>query len=125
MVTYADFTARFPEFASTPEVRFNIFLGDASIEMGTEETRWLNVYDVAQANLIAHFLTIAQGSATGDTMALMPIRSTDVDDVLVEYAVQRELTGSPTDNFSASIYGQQYVHWRNQVYAGPRAVSTF
>lgn len=122
MVTFAMFVARFPEFTSVPEARFDIFFGDSTIEMGVEEFRWSNVYDVAQANLIAHFLVVAQGSAAGDSMALMPIRSTDVDDVLVEYAVQREVTSNPTDNFNASIYGQQYVHWRNQAFAGARIV---
>ncbi|MGF6139043.1 DUF4054 domain-containing protein [Pseudomonas laurylsulfatiphila] len=122
MVTLQMFVARFPEFASVPQLRFDIFFGDSVIEMGSEETRWINVYDVAQANLIAHFLTVAQGSATGDSMALMPIRSTDVDDVLVEYAVQREVTSNPVDNFNASIYGQQYVHWRNQAFAGARII---
>lgn len=122
MVTYAMFIARFPEFASMPSERFDIFLGDAVIEMGSEETRWINVYDVAQANLIAHFLTVAQGSATGDSMALMPIRSTDVDDVLVEYAVQRELSGTAVDNYGASIYGQSYLKWRNQAFAGARTI---
>jgi len=122
MVTYAMFIARFPEFTSVPQLRFDIFFGDSVIEMGIEESRWINVYDVAQANLIAHFLVVAQGSATGDSMALMPIRSTDVDDVLVEYAVQRELTGSAVDNYNASIYGQSYVKWRNQAFAGARII---
>jgi hypothetical protein len=121
MVTYAMFIARFPEFTSVAQPRFDIFFGDSVIEMGSEETRWINVYDVAQANLIAHFLIVAQGSATGDSMALMPIRSTDVDDVLVEYAVQRELVAT-LDNFASSIYGQQYVHWRNQAFAGARII---
>lgn len=122
MVTFAMFVARFPEFTSTSQLRFDIFFGDSVLEMGSEEYRWSNVYDVAQANLIAHFLSVGAGSATGDTMALMPIRSTDVDDVLVEYAVQRELAGIATDNFNASIYGQQYVHWRNQAFAGARII---
>ncbi|MNN95361.1 hypothetical protein D3C81_2141500 [compost metagenome] len=90
--------------------------------MGSEESRWSNVYDVAQANLIAHFLAAAQGSATGDVMALMPIRSTDVDDVLVEYAVQRETNSLPVDNFNVTIYGQAYIHWRNQAFAGARII---
>ena len=122
MVTYAMFIARFPEFTSVPQLRFDIFFGDSVIEMGSEEHRWINVYDVAQANLIAHFLTIAQGSATGDSMALMPIRSTDVDDVLVEYAVAPVAPGTAVDNFNASIYGQMYVHWRNQAFAGARII---
>jgi len=122
MVTLQMFVARFPEFTSVPQLRFDIFFGDSVIEMGSEEHRWSNVYDVAQANLIAHFLSVGAGSATGDSMALMPIRSTDVDDVLVEYAVQREVTGNPVDNFNASIYGQQYVHWRNQAFAGARII---
>lgn len=122
MVTLAMLIARFPEFTGTSQLRFDIFFGDSVIEMGSEEFRWSNVYDVAQANLIAHFLSVGAGSATGDTMALMPIRSTDVDDVLVEYAVAPVAPGTPVDNFAASIYGQMYIHWRNQAFAGARII---
>lgn len=122
MVTYAMFVARFPEFTSVSQGRFDIFFGDSVLEMGSDENRWLNVYNVAQANLIAHALIVAQGSETGDSMALMPIRSSDVDDVIVEYAVQKDISGSATDNYTASIYGQSYLKWRNQAFAGARVV---
>ena len=122
MVTYAMFIARFPEFTTVSELRFDIFFGDSVLEMGSEEARWSGVYNVAQANLVAHFLIVGQGSETGDSMALMPIRSTDVDDVIVEYAVEKNVEGTGADNFSASIYGQQYLHWRNMAFAGARVI---
>ena len=122
MVTYAMFVARFPEFASTSQPRFDIFAGDAVLEMGGDETRWLDWYDVAQANLIAHNLTVASYSLAGDATPMKPIRSSDVDDVLVEFATAREYDGRSLDVYDDTIYGQQYLKWRNMAFAGARVV---
>lgn len=123
MVTLPMFIARFPEFTSLSQGRFDIFLGDAVIEMGNDDgSRWINVYDVAQAYLIAHNLSVAQASESGDINPMMPIRSSDVDDVLVEYAVAREIDKNGIDNYDSTIYGQMYLKWRNQAFAGARMV---
>lgn len=122
MVTYQMFLARFPEFVSVPEVRFDIFFGDSVLEMGSDENRWIEWYDVAQANHIAHLLACAQGSATGDASPMKPLRSTDVDDVLVEFAQAKETSLNPYENYDATIYGQAYVKWRNMAFGGPRVV---
>ena len=121
MVTLPMFVARFPEFTSISQGRFDIFFGDAVIEMGTDDGRWINVYDVAQAYLIAHNLSVAQASEAGDINPMMPIRSSDVDDVLVEYAVAREVDGT-LDNYDSTIYGQTYLKWRNQAFTGARMI---
>lgn len=122
MVTYAMYVARFPEFASTSQPRFDIFAGDAVLEMGGDETRWLDWYDVAQANLIAHNLTVASYSLGGDATPMKPIRSSDVDDVLVEFATAKEYDARPLDVYDDTIYGQQYLKWRNMAFAGARVV---
>ena len=121
MVILPMFIARFPEFTSISQGRFDIFFGDAVIEMGADDGRWINVYDVAQAYLIAHNLSVAQASEAGDINPMMPIRSSDVDDVLVEYAVAREVDGT-LDNYDSTIYGQTYLKWRNQAFAGARMI---
>lgn len=122
MVTFPQFVARFPEFAATSEARYDIFAGDAVLEMGSDETRWVEFYDVAFANLVAHNLAVAGASATGDINPMMPIRSSDVDDVLVEYAVAREVSADRMDSYDSTIYGQTYLKWRNMAFAGARVV---
>jgi hypothetical protein len=122
MVTYQMFQDRFPEFITLSEGRFNLFLGDSVLTMGSDENRWIEWYDVAQANLIAHLLACGQGSATGDASPMKPLRSTDVDDVLVEFAVAKETSIDPYENYDATVYGQAYTKWRNMAFAGPRVV---
>lgn len=121
MITYEQWTARFPEFLVIPKPRFEIFFGDSQIEMGKDEGRWLNVYDVAQANLIAHYITIAERSAKGESAPALPVRAKEVDEVSVEYGLSREQTNS-FDALNSTVYGQSYIRWRRQVFAGPRVV---
>lgn len=119
MITFENFVLRFPEFACTPEPRFDIFLEDAMIAMGIDDGRWGTAYAVAQANLIAHYLTIGTRSALGDKGAAVPVRSKEVDEVAVEYALSREQTNS-FDALNATIYGQTYLQWRKTYFSGPR-----
>lgn len=121
MITYEQWTARFPEFLVIPQPRFEVFLEDSKIEMGEEEGRWLNVYDVAQANLVAHYITIATRSALGETAPALPVRAKEVDEVQVEYGLSREQTNS-FDALNSTVYGQSYIRWRRQVFSGPRVV---
>jgi hypothetical protein len=128
MVDLATFTARFPEFASLTQARFDIYLGDAVLEMGDDVNRWLNegTYNVAQAYLIAHNLSIADASSSGDTTPMMPLSKTDVDEVEVDYATSGKNTDTGISGaglYTTTIYGQQYIKWRNQAFAGARIVS--
>jgi len=119
MVAYATWIIRFPQFAVISEDVFDVFQADAIIEMGEEESRWYDMYDVAQSNLIAHFVAMHQKYTTGDNSPMQPIRTKQVDDVMVEYAVSRDLRDN-LDPYSATSYGQQYLKWRRMAFAGPR-----
>lgn len=121
MVTYEEWVARFPQFLTVPEPRFNLFLGDSQLLMGKTESRWGTAYNVAQAHLIAH-LTIAANRATaGESGALVPIRSKEVDDVVVEYALSRDQQNT-FDDYNSTGYGQTYLKYRNNYFSGPRVV---
>jgi len=119
MVTYDQWGIRFPQFAATEEAVFDLYFGDSQIEMGIDETRWADNYDVAQANLISHFVAVRKSYLTGDDTPLQPIRTKEVDDVMVEFAVSRDLRDN-LDPYSSTTYGQQYVKWRRQSFAGAR-----
>lgn len=128
MVDLATFIARFPEFASLTQARFDIYLGDAVLEMGDEYNRWLNegTYNVAQAYLIAHNLSIADASSSGDSSPMMILSKTDVDEVEVDFATgeSADIGISGVGLYTTTVYGQQYVKWRNQAFAGARVISS-
>jgi len=125
MLTFDAFKFRFPEFSSVVEPRFDLFRSDAELMMGTNESRWCSYYNVAMANLIAHFLTLNEAQASGDSNASAPLKRTDVDEVLVEYGLPSSTTspqnGIDSDLFSTS-YGQAYCRWRRMAFGGPRAI---
>ena len=119
MLTYDNWVARFPEFTVTPEVRFNLFLGDAVLKMGSTEARWGTAYDTAQAYLVAHLVYLANRTAAGEQGAAVPIRNKEVDEILVEYAISRESKNS-FDSLNATSYGQEFIRYRNIYFSGPR-----
>lgn len=128
MVDLASFIARFPEFSSLTQGRFDIYHGDAVLEMGDDFNRWLDepVYDVALSYLIAHNLAIADASSSGDTTPMVPLSKTDVDEVEVDYATGSKAADigiSGAGLYTSTIYGQQYVKWRNIAFAGARVIS--
>lgn len=129
MVDLASFIARFPEFSSLSQERFTLFHDDAVMEMGEFIERWLyqRFYDIALAYLIAHFIAYSDASSSGDTTPMMPLSKTDVDEVEVDF----DTSGRHSDAIGISgaglytntIYGQQYVKWRNQAFAGARVIA--
>lgn len=124
MLTLTDLIKRYPAMADLPQDRFDIFQEDAVLIMGTDDGRWLNFYNPAQAALIAHRITTS-GALEGDEdsagMANAPVTRTDVDDVQVEFAerIWDKLPYQEADLYSTS-YGQDYVRWRRMAFAGPR-----
>lgn len=119
MITIATWKVRFPEYASVTDDVFNLFLGDAVLEMGDDEARWIGFYDVAISYLVAHLVYLSQVTAEGDANPATPLRSTDVDDVIVEYAVSKTIENS-FDMYLATAYGQKYTYYRRLAFAGPR-----
>lgn len=121
MTNYADFMIRFPEFVGYDQNRWMMFQEDAVLEMGPDDGRWINVYNTAQYYLMAHLMAVGDMQAAGDTIAVGPIRSTEVDDVVVEYAVSKTSENS-FDEYLGTSYGQRYMKYRRMAFAGPRAV---
>ncbi|NQZ74591.1 MAG: DUF4054 domain-containing protein [Ekhidna sp.] len=119
MLTYANWIARFPEFTATPEVRFDIFLDDAVLKMGKLESRWGTAYDKAQAYLVGHLIYLANRSSAGEQGAAVPIRSKEVDEVVVEYAISRDQANN-FDALNSTTYGQEYIRYRRIYFSGPR-----
>lgn len=125
MLTFNDFKFRFPEYAGIEEGRFDLFRSDAIAMMGAIESRWLTFYDIAMANLVAHFLSVNEAQSMGDINAAAPLKRTDVDDVQVEYAISganaNPQNGIDSDLYSTS-YGQAYCRWRRMAFSGPRII---
>lgn len=95
---------------------------DAKVEMGIDEARWIGYYDVAIANLVAHGYVIHEQQVLGDSNAMAPLRRTEVEDVVVEFAMPKEVGSSVMmyENFSSTTYGQAYARYRRLAFAGPR-----
>lgn len=119
MLTFQEFQLRFPELVGVEETVFNFFLEDAKVEMGTIEERWVNFYNMAQAYLIAHYITLSGRRSSGKGAAVYPIKLKEVDDVVVSYAIQ-DVDSSKLDLFTTTVYGQEYIRWRRMAFAGPR-----
>ena len=121
MVTYATWIIRYPNLASVAETTFDLFQADANIEMGIDEARWYDTYDVAQSALIAHFVAMYNSYSVGSDTPLQPIRVKEVDDVMVEFAISRDMQNN-LDPYMATTYGQQYIKFRRQAFAGARVL---
>ena len=122
MITLADLVKRYPAMANMTQDSFDIHLSDATLMMGSDESRWLGWYNPAQAALIAHFSVLTDELLPGDApMPALPVSRTDVDDVQVEFS-DRIISEIPYIEASwySSVYGQQYVLWRRMAFAGPR-----
>lgn len=119
MITIATWKVRFPEYASVSDDVFNLFLGDAVLEMGDDEARWIGFYDVAISYLVAHLVYLSQVTAEGDANPATPLRATNVDDVIVEYAISKTIENN-FDMYLATAYGQKYIYYRRLAFAGPR-----
>ena len=119
MLTYENWVARFPEFTAIPEVRFNLFLDDAARTMGRSESRWGTAYNTAQAYLVSHLLYLATRTAAGEQGAAVPIRSKEVDETVVEYAISRDQQNN-FNSLNSTSYGQEYIRYRRIYFSGPR-----
>lgn len=117
MITIPEFKERFPEFKSVSDDKINLFISDAILEMGSDESRWLGFYDVAISYLVAHLLEIAGGVGLGNGTPPMPIKKSDVDGVLVELST--DFLSGKGELYSTS-YGIRYARYRKMVFAGGR-----
>ncbi len=119
----ATFRVRFPEFSDDTEytdARVQLFLDDAvNIHMGTDEDRWCNKYDFAQAYLTAHLLLKGEASEVGDSSANVgPVSSKSAGGVSVTKAVTAKDRSDTDDFYMSSTYGQQFLNIRNTCFVG-------
>lgn len=114
--TVASFITRFPEFCTVEEERVQIFLDDAALLMGTGEDRWLVFYDVAHCYHAAHLLVAGTASKLGDDGVLSPIKKQEVDEVVLENAIDN--ISATADDYNSTTYGKRYLYYRRIVFAG-------
>ena len=120
MIDYYKWSKRFPELVPHCDSgAFSIWLDDAMIEMGSDNGRWINVYDIAQSYYIAHLVALSRIRQESDGSAIYPIKATEVERVEVEYAVS-PASLNKLDNFTLTAYGQEYLRWRRMAFAGVR-----
>ena len=119
----ATYRIRFPEFSDDteyPDERIQLFLDDAAdCYMGTDETRWCNKYDFAQAYLAAHLLTVGSGTEGGNSSAnIGPISSKTAGGVSVTKSVVAKDRSDSDDFYMSTSYGQQFLNIRNTCFVG-------
>ena len=119
----ATFRTRFPEFSDGteyPDVRIDLFLADVVLlHMGSDENRWCNKYDIAQAYLAAHLLSVGDNTELGDSSASAgPITSRSAGGVSVTSAVVAKERSDTDEFYMTTSYGQQFIAIRNSCFVG-------
>lgn len=109
MTDATDFQIRFPEFCSVDDDRVQMFLDDAALLMG-DKAKWLSYYDVAQAYYAAHLLQLATYTEDGDGSVAGPIKRQEVDDVVIEQAV--EAVTASDGELGTTAYGKRFLTYR-------------
>ena len=129
-ISIVDFRTRFPEFSDDteyPDTRIQFSIGDTEIYIGTDEARWGNKYDAAQAYLSAHLLSIgtsseASGGVGGGAGASVgPVVSKSAGGVSVTRASSNKTRSDEDDFYMATTYGQRFITIRNRCFAGALA----
>ena len=118
MILVADFRTRFPEFADIAlftDARIQLMIDEAVILMA-DEVRWLDWYELAQNYLVAHLLTLANATESGDGEARFPLKKQDVDDVLIESAVNK--VAADISPLFTTTYGQSYYRYLRMTFTG-------
>lgn len=127
-VDVATFRIRFPEFSDNtefPSERIQLFIDDSVIlHIGTDELRWGGKYDIAQAYLSAHLLSIGGETELGSKAANVgPVSSKSAGGVSVTKAVVAKDRSEGDDFYSSTSYGQQFIIIRNRCFAGALVAS--
>lgn len=126
MLTLPDLVLRYPAMIAMTPAEFTMLQADTVLEMGHDDGRWgtdeFDVYDPAQAALIAHYYTTFGQLTEGDSaIPNAPVSRTDVDDVQIEFAT-KIWDGVPYQeaDLYSTAYGQRYARYRKMFFAGPR-----
>lgn len=111
---------RFPEFSLVPDTRIEMAILEATIVMGDNVDRWLGqgMYYMANSYLVAHLTVVMQNQATGDDSAMYPVRGTEVDDVVVDFAVNSIDLSNIDAEFYSTSYGKRFLLYRSMCFTG-------
>lgn len=129
MITPDDLRTRYPEFTDIieyPEARVEMFIMDATDDIGTIESHWLNEYryNRALSALCAHYLILAAMSEYGDTNAKYPVIQKTAGGVSISYS---GLAGASRSDYikrlSSTTYGQEFLAIRDRTIVGSFVVS--
>lgn len=111
----ADFQLRFPEFCDVDDDVVQLYLDDVALIISSEG-KWRGYYNVAQQYYVAHFITIAHHTESGDSAAFAPIKKQEVDDVIIESALGNI---EPTfDELNSTAYGKRVIFYRKICFSG-------
>jgi Protein of unknown function (DUF4054) len=72
MVTYVSFIAKYPQFTTIPENRFDLFLTDALLEINRYQ--WTDLKDRATELLLGHLLSVSNP----EDKSAMPVESFEI-----------------------------------------------
>lgn len=118
----ATFRIRFPEFEDDtlyPDARVQLFLDDAAAIMGSDEMRWCGQYDIAQAYLAAHLLTVGTNSEMGDVNARTgPVVEKTAGGVSVKRSQDTKVRSEGDSFYMGTVYGQRFIIIRNNCFVG-------
>ena len=127
-ITVANFRLRFPEFSDVTEfsdARIELFIEDSVFHIGDQESRWQNKYNLAQAYMVAHLLSLATSTEVGDSSGKVgPISSKSAGGVSVSRAVAAKSRSDTDDYYSSTAYGQYFLVIRRQCFAGVLTASS-
>ena len=108
-ITPATFKTRFPEFASEDDARVQLFLDDAVVILN--EPYWGAKYDLGQSYLAAHYLALANQTASGENPegTAGPITGRSVDGTSVSFAGGAAAKNQAEAYYMQTSYGQRYL----------------
>ena len=114
-ITPADVKARFPEFVSVLDARIQMFIDLAVRQLN--QGRFGDDYDEAMLYFVAHMLTLAMSSESGDNKGSGMITSMSAG------AVSASFSSLQTDDaakmfFHQTIYGQVYWMYQSTATSG-------
>ncbi len=110
MLTYIQFLADFPEFATLDEIRFNAMLKRSllvgSLFLGVDESD----RPTAQGLFLAHLLELDNQKSTGNVTAIKKVKSRNDE---ITYAV-----GDDPQALDRTSYGQLLTYYLQNSYQG-------
>ncbi len=129
MITPDDVRTRYPEFSDPveyPDARLEMFIMDATDDIGSIICHWLNEYryNRALAALCAHYMTLGEMSEYGDTNAKYPVIQKTAGGVSISYS---GLAGASRSDYikrlSSTTYGQEFLALRDRTIVGSFVVT--